>query len=82
MVQIGWSAGARHARAWGNAKSYSKPVSSEARVANDHDVIACFSLLWFIICFSMPAEIVDSIEALLTAAGMPRFATDNVSGGQ
>lgn len=81
MVQVGWNAGPRHARVWGLAKSFSRKIDKETMTGRDEDAIALLTLCWSLAKASMPAEVMDVLEASLKESGMPRIATRNVPEG-
>lgn len=81
MAQVGLNMGARNARVFGWAKSYTKNLDDGAKVAHDMDVIGGVSLLWIAAKAYLPLEITGGIEKVLDEAELPKIATLNIPQG-
>jgi hypothetical protein len=81
MVQAGFNAGPRHARAFGLTKSYTKKLDDATKADHDEEVIAAMSLCWVLSKAWMPTDVISKIDGALAASGMPRVATRNIPEG-
>ncbi|KAF8124667.1 hypothetical protein K438DRAFT_1610278, partial [Mycena galopus ATCC 62051] len=81
MVQIGWNTGARNARVFGLAKSYTKNLDHQTAVDHDRDAIAAMTLTWSIAKSLLPVEMIAEITAAVGETGLPKMATRNVAEG-
>lgn len=81
MVQVGFNAGPRHARVFGLAKSYTKPLDNTTKTEHDNDIIAATTTVWAAAKTWLPTDITQRIDDELERHSMPRIATRNVNEG-
>ncbi|THH16094.1 hypothetical protein EUX98_g9358 [Antrodiella citrinella] len=81
MAQVGLNTGARHARVIGFAKSYTKSLDGDTRVAHDSDIIGALGISYSLLCAKVPQSITQHVENKLAEQGMPRLATRDVDPG-
>ncbi|KAF8143066.1 hypothetical protein K438DRAFT_1634311, partial [Mycena galopus ATCC 62051] len=81
MVQIGWNTGARNARVFGLAKSYTKNLDHQTAMEHDRDAIAAMTLTWSITKSLLPVEMIAEITAAVGETGLPKMATRNGAEG-
>ncbi|KAJ7024983.1 hypothetical protein C8F04DRAFT_968331, partial [Mycena alexandri] len=81
LVQVGFNAGPRHARVFGLAKSYTKPLDDTTKIEHDNDIIAATTTIWAAAKTWLPTDITHRIDCELEKHSMPRIATRNVGEG-